>query len=159
MEQKLSKKENLFQTIKYGLVAASAGLIEVGAFALLSSLVFHDGDNDYGPSYFIALTLSVLWNFTINRKYTFHSANNVPVAMLKVLGYYLVFTPLSVWWGIALTRGRSELIGYLVLAGTMLVNFVTEFLFQRFVVFRGSINTDKAAQAKQAGAAEASPKE
>ena len=90
-------------------------------------------------SYLVALVLSVLWNFTLNRKFTFHSAANVPVAMLKVAGYYLVFTPLSTWWTAALTAlGWNE---YIVLILTMLSNFVTEYLFQRFVVFRGSIDT------------------
>jgi len=87
----------------------------------------------------IALILSVVWNFTLNRKFTFHSAVNVPVAMLKVAGFYAVFTPLSTWWTAVLTgAGWNE---YLVLALTMIINFVTEYLFQRFVVFRGSIDT------------------
>lgn len=93
----------------------------------------------YGPSYFVALALSVIFNFTANRKYTFRSANNVPIAMAKVLGYYLVFTPLSIWWGEALAQhGWNE---FAILVPTMLVNAVTEFLFNRFVVFRDSINT------------------
>lgn len=60
--------------------------------------------------------------------------------MLKVFGYYLIFTPLSTWWGDALTKnaGWNE---YLVLAGTMVINFVTEYLFCRFVVYRNSINS------------------
>ena len=87
----------------------------------------------------MALVLSVLFNFTANRKYTFRSANNVPKAMLKVLGYYLVFTPASIWWGEALAqRGWNE---YLILIPTMLINMVTEFLFNRYVVFGDSINT------------------
>ena len=85
------------------------------------------------------LFLSVLFNFTVNRKFTFKSAANVPVAMLKVFGFYCVFTPLSIWWGNALTSaGWNE---YLVLAFTMIVNMVTEFLFTRFVVYGNSINT------------------
>ena len=132
-QPKLSKKENIIQVVKFGLISASAGIIEFAVFSLMS-LLFKDGD--YGPSYFIALAASVLWNFTINRKFTFKSANNIPVAMLLVFGYYLMFTPLSVWWGTALTQGQSTLVEYLVLSGTMLVNLVTEYLFQRFVVFR-----------------------
>ncbi len=77
--------------------------------------------------------------FTINRRFTFKSANNIPIAMMKVAAYYLVFTPLSAWWGEALTRiGWND---YVVEIGTMLVNFVTEFLFNRFVVYRGTMNT------------------
>ena len=123
---KLTAKENFIQTAKYCCVAASAGIVEIASYALLSKLVFHDADNKYGWSYFIALVLSVIWNFTFNRKFTFQSAGNVPRAMLLVFCYYLAFTPLSVWWGMALTRERSTLVEYLVLGGTMLVNLVTE---------------------------------
>jgi len=92
-------------------------------------------------AYLVALILSVLWNFTLNRKYTFHSASNVPVAMLKVAGFYLVFTPLSTWWTAALTSPEVAWNEYLVLAMTMIINFVTEYLFQRFVVFGKSLDT------------------
>jgi len=147
-QQPLSKKENFIQVVKFGLFSASAGIIEVAVYSLML-LVFRDADSDYGPSYFIALIASVLWNFTFNRRYTFKSASNVPKAMLLVLCYYLVFAPLSVWWGIVLTRGRSTLVKYLVLGGTMLVNLVTEYLYQRFVVFRQTINTNKLAQKRR----------
>jgi putative flippase GtrA len=96
---------------------------------------------NYWVCYLTALTLSVLWNFTLNRKVTFHSASNVPIAMLKVAAYYLVFTPLSTWGGSALEAiGWNE---YLVLVISMTVNFVTEFLFQRYVVFADSLDTAK----------------
>ena len=92
----------------------------------------------YWPSYLTALILSILWNFTLNRNVTFKSATNIPLAMLKVFGYYLIFTPLSTLWGKALTDiGWNE---YLVLGGTMVINFVTEFLFMRFVVFKDKSN-------------------
>jgi len=149
-------KERLWMTIKYFLVAASAGVIEVGSFTLLTELnIFKDAGKPYGWSYFIALALSVLWNFTVNRRYTFKSANNVPAAMLKMLGFYLVFTPASIWWGNALT-GLSDArwVEYAVLGGTMVVNFVTEFLFQWLFVFRGTINTNQLAQ-KEKSAPEA----
>lgn len=133
---KLSRKENLFQAVKFALFSASAGIIEAVVFALLHELTHLP----YWPAYLTALVLSVLWNFTLNRKYTFKSAANVPIAMLKVFGYYCVFTPLSTILGdyLADTVGWPD---YLVLAGTMILNFVTEFLFCRFVVYRGSINT------------------
>ena len=101
--------------------------------------------NEYGPIYLIALILSVLWNFTFNRKFTFKAANNIPIAMLKVFGYYLVFTPLSVWLGNYFTAKFASFgaIEYVVLGITMIVNMVTEFLFQKFVVFRGAENTAK----------------
>lgn len=134
---KLSKKENILQGVKFTLFSCSAGIIQAVSFALLNELTGFP----YWPSYLIALTLSVLWNFTLNRRFTFKSAANVLVAMLKVLGYYCVFTPISTVAGNYLTEtlGWME---YLVLAGTMVTNFVTEFLFDRFVVFRDSINTN-----------------
>ncbi|MCD8322191.1 MAG: GtrA family protein [Oscillospiraceae bacterium] len=134
---KLSKKDNILQGVKFTLFSCSAGIIQAVSFALLNELTGFP----YWPSYLIALTLSVLWNFTLNRRFTFKSAANVPVAMLKVLGYYCVFTPISTVVGNYLTEtlGWME---YLVLAGTMVTNFVTEFLFDRFVVFRDSINTN-----------------
>lgn len=116
--------------LKFGLFSASAGLIQMGAFALLNELAGWP----YWPCYLIALVLSVVWNFTLNRKFTFHSAANVPVAMAKVLVYYAVFTPLSTILGNYLAESLlwNE---YLVTAINMLLNFVTEFLYQRFFVF------------------------
>lgn len=140
MAQKLTKKQNVVQTVKFALFSASAGIIQAVSFTLLERLT----QLDYWPKYLIALTLSVLYNFTVNRRFTFKSAANVPVAMLKVALYYCVFAPASTWWGDALTgRGWNE---YIVLGLTMLINLTTEFLFCRFVVYRNSINTNKAAQ-------------
>lgn len=123
-------KQTFIQVIKYTLIAASAGLIQVVSFSLFEEVLHLP----YWPSYLIALTLSVLWNFTFNRKYTFKSANNVPKAMFLVFLYYLVFTPLSTWWGHAMTNAGIN--DYIVLAFTMIVNFITEFLFQKFIVFK-----------------------
>ncbi|MBQ0017432.1 MAG: GtrA family protein [Clostridiales bacterium] len=135
----LTKKEELINLIKFVLFSISAGVIQIASFTILSELIFHDANNDYGISYFISLALSVLWNFTFNRKFTFKSANNVPIAMLLVLAYYCVFTPLSIWWGIALTNiGWNE---YIVLFITMVINMLTEFLWTRYVVYRNSINS------------------
>ena len=139
MEQKKTGnfKKELLRTVKYALIAASAGIVQVLSFTLLNE-IWHVA---YWAAYLVALILSVVWNFTFNRKFTFHSANNIPLAMAKVAGYYAVFTPLSTWGGAALeAAGWNE---YLVLALTMLLNFVTEFLFQRFVVFGKSIDTAK----------------
>ena len=139
---KLSKKENRIQVLKFALFSVSAGVIQTISFTLLNESL----DWPYWPCYLIALTLSVLWNFTLNREFTFQSANNVPLAMAKVFGFYCVFTPLSVWWGSALTgAGWNE---YLVLFGTMAVNLTTEFFYDRFFVFRDSINTNKRARKK-----------
>lgn len=138
-KNKLSKKENFFQVLKFVGFSISAGVIQIASFTLLNELIKWS----YWPSYLISLTLSVLWNFTLNREFTFKSANNVPIAMLKVALYYVVFTPLSTWWGEALTGvGWNE---YLVLFFTMVINMSTEFLFCRFVVYRKSINTNKRA--------------
>lgn len=129
------KKEELIRGFKFLLFSISAGLIEIGTFTLLNELF----DCTYWVSYLIGLTLSVVWNFTLNRKFTFKSAANVPIAMLKVLAYYVVFTPLSTLLEKYLTGiGWNE---YLVTAINMVINFVTEFIYQRFFVFGKSINT------------------
>ena len=126
------------RVVKFTLFSISAGLIEMGVFALLNELLHLP----YWVSYFIALVLSVLWNFTLNRKFTFQSAANVPVAMMKVAAYYVVFTPLSSWLEHYLTMslGWNE---YLVTGLNMVLNFVTEFLYQRFFVFGKTIDTKK----------------
>ena len=87
--------------------------------------------------------LSVLWNFTFNRKYTFRSDASLPRSMALVALYYLVFTPLSAWWGTALAN--AGMIHWLVEALNMLINFVTEYFYQRLVVYRGTIDTNKEA--------------
>ena len=130
------KKAQIMQAIKFALFSASAGIIQVGSFALLELFV-----QRYWVTYLVSLVLSILWNFTLNRRYTFQSAANVPVAMAKVFGFYLVFTPLSTWMGqLAENVGVNE---YIILAVTMLSNFVLEFLYQRFFVFAKSIDTAK----------------
>ena len=128
--------KEVLRFIKFALFSASAGIIEVVSFTLLNEFTGWK----YWPCYLIALLLSVTWNFTLNRKFTFKSAANVPVAMLKVLAYYAVFTPLTTWLGsyLADTLGWNE---YLVTGINMVLNFSTEFLYQRFVVFGSSIDT------------------
>ena len=135
------KREELKRTIKFTFFSISAGIIQVVSFALLNELL----GMTYWVAYLICLTLSVLWNFTLNRKFTFKSAANVPVAMLKVAFFYLIFTPLSTWWTAALTEPAYGLCWneYLVLILTMLSNFVLEYLYQRFFVFGKSIDTAK----------------
>ena len=135
------KKNELIRTIKYALVAASAGIIQMGTFAIFESVL----KTTYWTGYLISLILSVIWNFTLNRRYTFKSAANIPAAMLKVLAYYAVFTPLSTLLGnyLAETVGWN---GYVVEIICMLLNFITEFLFQRFVVFRNSIDSNDLAK-------------
>lgn len=131
--------KEILRTVKFVLFSASAGIIQVVSFTLMEEVLHLN----HWVSYLVSLILSVLWNFTLNRKFTFCSANNVPVAMLKVAGFYLVFTPLSTWWTAVLTGEAVGLNEYLVLAITMLINFTTEYLFDRFVVFGKSIDTAK----------------
>ncbi|HRX13764.1 MAG TPA: GtrA family protein [Eubacteriales bacterium] len=136
---KEARKKEIIRVIKFTLFSASAGIIQILSFTLLNEVIFK-GDY-YWISYLIALVLSVIWNFTFNRRFTFKSANNVPIAMLKVLGYYAVFTPLST----LLVNYLTDVVlwnEYLVLIINMLINFVTEFLFDQFVVFRKSIDTN-----------------
>ena len=130
----MKDKAQMWQAIKFTLFSISAGVIQIGSFAILE--LFIEG---YWIPYLTSLLLSILWNFTLNRRYTFKSAANVPVAMAKVLGFYAVFTPLSTWLGnMAAIAGAPE---FLVLGVTMLLNFVLEFLFCKFVVYRGQENT------------------
>lgn len=140
---KLSKKDNILQAVKFALFSASAGIIQFGSFTALTELPkLISGDTlPYWACYLPSLVLSVLWNFTLNRKFTFKSANNVPIAMLKVAAYYAVFTPLSTYLGsLAAKAGVNH---YVVEIVTMLANFITEFIFDRFVVFRNSMNTNE----------------
>ena len=131
------KKKEFFRALKFTLFSISAGIIQTVVFTLMNELL----QWNYWVCYLTSLVLSVLWNFTLNRKITFQSAANIPIAMLKVAGYYLVFTPLSTWGGDALTAlGWNE---YIVFILSMLTNFVTEYLFQRFFVFGSSIDTAK----------------
>ena len=135
---KKNSASEFWRMVKFVAFSLSAGVIQMGSFALLNELT----NWSYWPCYLIALVLSVVWNFTLNRKFTFKSANNVPVAMLKVLGYYAVFTPLSTLLGnyLAETLMWNE---YLVTGINMALNLVKEYLFQRYVVFGSSMDTNK----------------
>ena len=131
----------LRRSLKFLLFSISAGLIEIGVFTLLNELLHLP----YWLSYLTALVLSVLWNFTFNRRFTFQSAANIGRAMALVFLFYLVFTPLSTMLEhqLAGVRGWNE---YLVTAINMVLNFVTEFLYQRFVVYRNSLDTNDRAR-------------
>ena len=131
-----NQKNPLLQAIKFTLFSISAGLIQIGFFALMELFI-----KDYWVPYLISLILSILWNFTLNRRYTFQSAANIPAAMAKIFGFYLVFTPLSTWLGhLAEGAGIND---FLILGITMLSNFILEFLFCKFIVYRGQENTLK----------------
>lgn len=132
-------RKEWIRTLKFVLFSISAGVIQVLSFTLLNELL----TINYWVSYLVSLVLSVLWNFTLNRKFTFKSAANVPIAMTKVALFYLIFTPLSTWWTAWLTEPIYEIMWneYLVLAITMLINFIAEYLYDRFIVFGKSIDT------------------
>ncbi len=156
-----NNKQSVFQFIKFVLFSCSAGIIQIGSFTLLNEVVLNTAfmqqliaenesfgkimTNEYGPFYLIALILSVIWNFTFNRKFTFKSAANIPVAMLKVFCFYLVFTPVSTLLGNYFTSEFASVaaIEYIVLGVTMACNMITEYLFCKFVVYRNQENTAK----------------
>lgn len=159
MSDEKKSKGGVWQFIKFALFSASAGIIQILSFTLMSEVIIKLPflqnlmetnrtfskimSNEYGPMYLIALLLSVIWNFTFNRKFTFKSAANVPIAMLKVLAFYCVFTPVSTLLGNYFTAKYADVttINYIVLACTMACNMTTEFLYDKFVVFKGSENT------------------
>ena len=129
-------KKQFMQIVKFTLFSISAGVIQIGSFAIIEIFI-----KTYWIPYLISLVLSILWNFTLNRRYTFKSATNVPIAMAKVFGFYLVFTPLATYLGnLAESYGAND---FLILILTMLLNFVLEFLFCKFIVYRGKEDTLK----------------
>jgi putative flippase GtrA len=129
----------------------SAGAVQVAVDTALHELT----RLNYWACYLPALIASVLWNFTVNRKFTFKSVSNVPVAMGKVGIYYAIFTPLSTWAGQRLANlqwlGVRKVVDpeYIILIGTMLVNFATEYCVYRFWVYRKTINTSEAGKREQ----------
>lgn len=136
---KAAYKKEIWRSAKFVLFSISAGAIEIISFALLYDLLHMA----YWASYLIALTLSVIWNFTLNRKFTFKSAANIPMAMLLVLAYYCVFTPITTIGGSYL-EGIYGWNGDIVTLFNMVLNLITEFLFDRFVVFGKTIDTNEA---------------
>ena len=137
--KKENLKKELWRTVKFVLFSASAGIIQVLTFTLLNELLHLH----YWVSYLIALVLSVVWNFLFCRKFTFKSNKNIFKGLIMVFGFYIVFTPLSTWWTALLTEEVYGIMWneYIVLALTMIVNFATEFLYDRFVVFKDSIDS------------------
>lgn len=132
----MANKE-FIRTVKFALFSISAGVVQIGLFTLLNELL----SVDYWVSYVTGLVASILWNFTINRKVTFKSSNNVKLSMLLVFAFYAVFTPVSTVLGnMAENSGVDE---YVVLAVTMLCNFVLEYLYTRYVVYRNSCDTQQ----------------
>ena len=133
-------KTSLWQMIKFTLFSISAGAIQIGSFTLFLE-AFHW---DYWVAYLISLILSVLWNYVLNRRYTFRSTENIARSMLMIFGFYAIFTPASTWLGNKATgAGWNE---YLVLGISMITNFVLEFIYQRFVMYDKTIDTNDVAK-------------
>lgn len=135
------KRKETLRVVKFVMFSISAGVIEILSFTLLNELT----DWPYWPCYLIALILSVIWNFTLNRKFTFKSVANVPVAMAKILAFYCVFTPVTTILGNYLAESIhwNE---YIVTGINMGLNISTEYLYDRFVVFRKTLDTNNLAQ-------------
>lgn len=136
--------KELFRALKFLIISISAGIIQIGTFTLFNEVFCWN----YWLAYLSSLLLSIIWNFTINRKYTFKSANNIKIAMILVLAFYAVFTPLSTILGDLAENGAVN--EYIILAVTMISNFVLEFLYTRFVVYRNSCDTKDTTKIKQA---------
>ncbi len=161
LEKKETKGKEVKRAIKFALFSASAGIIQLVSYTLLDTLAGWS----WAPCYLVALVLSVIWNFTFNRKFTFKSATNVPVAMLKVFAYYCVFTPATLFLGAYLSDGKLDgavqffdnpvgIPGIVTTLINMLINLVTEFLYQRYFVFKDSVDTNAAAQKQEEKAEE-----
>ena len=143
MEEDLKQKNKreIIRMIKFVLVSASAGIVEILVFTLMNELTGFR----YWPCYLMALIASVVWCFTINRRYTFKSAKNVPRAMAMVFAFYLVFTPATTILGnyLAETLHWNE---YLVTAINMALNLSLEYLYDTFVVYRGEMDNNDIAE-------------
>lgn len=159
MEETNKKKENI-RALKFFLISASAGIIEVGSFTLMNEVFALQ----YGFAYLTALVLSVLWNFTINRRYTFKSAANVPEAMLLVFLFYCIFTPLTTIGGSYLTedvfmKSASSFLQdfgeYITLALTMACNLVSEFFYDKYAIYKGEMDNNKLSEEEKRDASKA----
>lgn len=140
-QPKKDGNDTLRQSVMFTLLSLSAGLVEAGSFVVLDLTSL-----PYGWAHGLSVVLSVLWNFTLNRRYTFKSANNVPIAMLKVALFYAFFIPITAYLGqMASSEGIND---FVIKAVTMLLNFIGEFLWWKFVVFYGSENTNSLAKKK-----------
>ncbi len=131
----MKQNKEWIRVLKFVLFSASAGVIQIGSFTLLNECT----EWRYWPCYLISLILSIVWNFTFNRRFTFKSNANVPRAMMLVLAYYCVFTPVTTLMGNFLAEDLlwNE---YLVTAINMALNLSTEYLFQRCVVYRNKLD-------------------
>ncbi len=162
--KKINKKEFL-RAVKFTLFSISAGVIQIISSFLLKLLILDriiPADKtinfiiEQPLETFIAetvgLALSIIWNFTFNRKFTFKAANNVPVAMLLAFVFYVPFYPFQTWYIAAVEKSLANIgeWGFVIAQITvMIINFVLEYLWQTFVVFRKAIDTNAVAQKTQ----------
>ncbi len=160
----INKKE-IWRAVKYLLFSTSAGVIQMVSALLLKLVILDWCIPKDATIHFIveqpletfiaetvALALSVLWNVTFNRKFTFKAANNVPIAMLLAFVFYIPFYPFQTWYIATVEKSLSNIgdWGFIIAQGTcMIINFVLEFMWQTFVVFRGAKDTNENAK-KQA---------
>lgn len=141
LETKPTKKQQFFQFVKFTIFSVSAGVIQ-----LLSTTILHQWtgwlSHYYWLAYIIGLSLSVIWNFTFNRKFTFKATNNVPLAMALVILYNCIIVVPLAFGGDALVNLWGEQWGILVTAISLLINFITEFFWDKFIVFNRAV-TDR----------------
>ncbi|MCL2024069.1 MAG: GtrA family protein [Oscillospiraceae bacterium] len=148
-QTEFTAKENIWMTVKYLFFVSTAGIIQIALFNLLRMFVFKDNENPFGWSYFIATVVSIIWNYTINRRYTFKSTVDYKRVLLMALCYNAVFVPLSTFGGQALVAWlniENELWENAVLIGIMMSNAVVEYIYQRLAIHKGAINTNELAQ-------------
>ena len=131
----MNKSKEWVRILKFVVFSASAGVIQMGTFALLNEFTGWR----YWPCYLISLLLSILWNFTFNRRFTFQSNANITRAMLLVLAFYAVFTPATTILGDWLAEDLMWT-EYVVTIINMLLNLTLEYLYQRFVVYKNRID-------------------
>ena len=131
----MKRSKEYLRILKFVLFSASAGVIQFGSFALLNELTTWR----YWPCYLISLIISVLWNFTFNRRFTFRSNANITRAMVLVLAFYAVFTPVTTLLGDWLAED-VQWNEYLVQIINMLLNLTLEYIYQRYVVYRNRID-------------------
>ena len=129
-------KREWIRVLKFVLFSASAGIIQLGSFTLFNECT----QWRYWPCYLISLLLSILWNFTFNRRFTFKSNANIPRAMLLVVAFYVVFTPATTLLGDWLVEDMlwNE---YIVTGINMGLNLTLEYLYQRYVVYRNKVDS------------------
>ena len=132
----MKDKKELLRKVKFTLFSISAGIIEIAIFTILEKFT----NFSYWACYLPALVASVIWNFTLNREYTFKSTVNIPKAMFLVFLFYLVFTPTSTLLGNYLAE-NLHWNDFLVTALNMLANFVLEYLYDKYIVFKDTIDT------------------